>query len=44
MLEKLKTETRNEYTYNLDSMQFKDGLALMNKEDKQVANVIDTQL
>ncbi|AUJ26188.1 hypothetical protein V2W34_08100 [Virgibacillus dokdonensis] len=25
-------------------LQFKDGLALMNKEDKQVANVVDSQL
>ncbi|MFU0791385.1 MAG: hypothetical protein ACFWT6_15800 [Virgibacillus proomii] len=44
MFDKLSTETRNQYTKNLDEMSVMDIITMMNKEDKSVPKIIETQL
>lgn len=44
MFNKLSTETRNQYTKNLDEMSVMDIITMMNEEDKSVPKIIETQL
>lgn len=44
MFEKLSTETRNQYTKNLDEMSVMDIITMMNEEDKRIPKIIETQL
>lgn len=44
MLDKLKTETRNEKSNQLDKMSTLDALQLMNEEDRKIPDVIQDQI